>query len=198
MDGVLIDAKDWHYEALNKALSLFGMEISRYDHLITYDGLPTKEKLKMLTQEKNLPASLHSFINSIKQKYTQEIIFKECRPTFSHRYMLSKLQSANYKLAVCSNSIRETIETMLTKAAIHKYFEFCLSNEDVKKSKPDPEIYTKAIDRLQLTPSECLIVEDNINGIKAAKATGGHVLEINTFSDVNYHSIIQRIKELEN
>ena len=41
MDGVLIEAKDWHYEALNKALSLFGYEISRYDHLVTYDGLPT-------------------------------------------------------------------------------------------------------------------------------------------------------------
>ena len=48
MDGVLIEAKDWHYEALNRALSLFGMEISRYDHLVTYDGLPTTKKLEML------------------------------------------------------------------------------------------------------------------------------------------------------
>lgn len=46
MDGVLVDAKDWHYEALNQALSLFGMEISRYDHLVTYDGLPTKKSSK--------------------------------------------------------------------------------------------------------------------------------------------------------
>lgn len=45
MDGVLIDAKDWHYEALNDALRLFGVEISRYDHLHTFDGLPTKVKL---------------------------------------------------------------------------------------------------------------------------------------------------------
>ena len=49
MDGVLIDAKDWHYEALNKALGLFGMEINRYDHLNTFDGLPTKVKLQMLS-----------------------------------------------------------------------------------------------------------------------------------------------------
>ena len=46
MDGVLIDARDWHYEALNKALAIFGMEINRYDHLVTYDGLPTKKKLE--------------------------------------------------------------------------------------------------------------------------------------------------------
>ncbi|STK74080.1 2-deoxyglucose-6-phosphatase [Escherichia coli] len=43
MDGVLIDAKEWHYEALNKALDLFGMKISRFDHLTTFDGLPTKK-----------------------------------------------------------------------------------------------------------------------------------------------------------
>jgi len=52
MDGVLIEAKDWHYEALNRALKVFGYAISRYDHLVTYDGLPTVMKLDMLTKEK--------------------------------------------------------------------------------------------------------------------------------------------------
>ena len=73
MDGVLIEAKDWHYEALNNALQLFGMEISRYDHLITYDGLPTKKKLEMLTMERGLPVGLHHFINDMKQQYTMVI-----------------------------------------------------------------------------------------------------------------------------
>lgn len=70
MDGVLIDAKDWHYEALNQALELFGYKISRYDHLVTFDGLPTKKKLEMLTIEKGLPKGLHKFINHMKQIYT--------------------------------------------------------------------------------------------------------------------------------
>ena len=56
MDGVLIEAKDWHYEALNRALRLFGYEISRYDHLVTYDGLPTSKKLEMLSLEKGYGA----------------------------------------------------------------------------------------------------------------------------------------------
>ena len=66
MDGVLIDAKDWHYEALNKALSLFGLEISRYDHLTSFDGLPTKVKLKKISKRFYLPESLHPFINELK------------------------------------------------------------------------------------------------------------------------------------
>ncbi|WP_185022353.1 HAD hydrolase-like protein, partial [Pseudomonas fluorescens] len=51
MDGVLIEAKDWHYDALNKALNLFGYNISRHDHLTSYDGLPTAHKLEMLSVE---------------------------------------------------------------------------------------------------------------------------------------------------
>ena len=78
MDGVLIDAKEWHYEALNKALGLFGYEISRYDHLVTYDGLPTSKKLEMLTMEKGMPQKLHTFINSLKQQYTVDKIRNIC------------------------------------------------------------------------------------------------------------------------
>src|SRR3954465_5329544 len=88
MDGVLIDAKDWHYEALNKALGLFGMEISRYDHLVTYDGLPTRRKLEMLTLERGLPIELHAFINDMKQRYTMDLVHQNCKPTFSHEFAL--------------------------------------------------------------------------------------------------------------
>ena len=85
MDGVLIDAKDWHYEALNKALGLFGVGISRYDHLHTFDGLPTKVKLEMLEEQYYLPKELHSFINEVKQKYTQELIEIKCKTMFHYQ-----------------------------------------------------------------------------------------------------------------
>ena len=117
MDGVLIEAKNWHYEALNKALGLFGMEISRYDHLVTYDGLPTKKKLEMLTTERGLPIGLHDFINAMKQEYTMEIVYSRCKPRFFHEFALSRLKKEGYRLAVASNSIRQTVESMLQRAA---------------------------------------------------------------------------------
>jgi beta-phosphoglucomutase-like phosphatase (HAD superfamily) len=197
MDGVLIDAKDWHYEALNKALGLFGMPISRYDHLVTYDGLPTKKKLEMLSIERGLPHSLHSFINLLKQQYTMEIIFTKCKPIFFHEYALSRLKAENYLLAVCSNSIMQTVQMMMEKSALLTYLDFFMSNQDVEKAKPDPEIYIKAINRLELLPEECLIVEDNFHGIAAAKASGGHVLEVNSTEDVNYQNIKFAIKQAE-
>jgi beta-phosphoglucomutase len=197
MDGVLIEAKDWHYEALNKALELFGLTISRYDHLVTYDGLPTRQKLEMLTLERGLPRGLHGFINKIKQVYTMEYIFSKCKPVFYHEYALSRLKKEGYRLAVASNAIRNTVDLMMEKSNLQQYLEFTLSNQDVIKSKPDPEIYDTAISKLGLSPAECLIIEDNQNGIKAAIASGAHVMKIKSVEEVNYSNITAHISHIE-
>jgi HAD superfamily hydrolase (TIGR01509 family) len=197
MDGVLIEAKDWHYEALNKALALFGMEISRYDHLVTYDGLPTKTKLEMLSTERGLPIELHEFINDMKQQYTLEIVYAQCKPRFHHEYALSRLKQEGYKLAVASNSIRKTVQIMMEQSALLGYLDFYLSNQDVKIGKPDPEIYTKAIQNLGLSPQECLVIEDNEKGIQAAKASGAWLMEVDEVEEVNYLNIRRHIMRIE-
>ncbi|MBT0727904.1 HAD family hydrolase [Rosenbergiella australiborealis] len=197
MDGVLIDAQQWHYYALNRALELFGLQIDYEQHLRRFDGLPTKKKLDILRKEKDLPLKLFDFIDQLKQKYTLEIVETCCHPQFQHEYLLSRLTAEGYKLAVASNSIKNTIEVMLTKANILHYFDFYLSNQDVVQSKPSPEIYLKAIDKLNLLPQECLIIEDNENGINAAKASGAHVLAIGKIEEVNYINIKNKISVLE-
>lgn len=197
MDGVLIDAKDWHYEALNEALSLFGLEISRYDHLHTFDGLPTKKKLEMLGEQSYLPEKLHPFINQVKQQFTMEKIHAKCRPMFHHEYALSKLYNQGYKIAVCSNSVRKTIEEMMDFAHLAEYLDLIVSNEDVVKAKPDPEMYNFAINQFGFAPEECLVVEDNPNGVQAGIASGAHVLQVATVYDVNYLNISNKIKECE-
>ena len=197
MDGVLIDAKEWHYEALNRALSLFGYSISRYDHLVTFDGLPTSRKLEMLTVERGLPRSLHGFINEMKQRYTMEYVFTRCKPMFIHQYALSRLKAEGIHLALASNSVRSTVDMMMEKSDLDQYLDFKLSNQDVTKAKPDPEIYNVAIERLGLTPEECLICEDNQNGVKAALASGAHLFKVGTVNDVTYHNLMKRIQEIE-
>lgn len=196
MDGVLVEAKDWHYEALNKALGLFGFQISRKDHLVTYDGLPTSKKLNLLSEEQGLPKKLHVFINLLKQKYTKEIIFSKCRPVFHHEYALSKFKLDGYKLACASNSIKETVDLMLKKSNLINYLEVILSTDDITFPKPNPEIYELAINKLDFDPSECLIIEDNINGIKAAYDSGAHVMEVKDILEVNYENISKFIKKI--
>ena len=116
LDGVLVDAIEWHYEALNKALSLFGHGIDRQSHLSFYNGLPTKVKLDHLTKERGLPKSLHNIIYEMKQIYTTDFINKCCRPDFQKQLLFKALKKRGLKIGVCSNSIRETLQLMLKKS----------------------------------------------------------------------------------
>lgn len=197
MDGVLIEAKDWHYESLNRSLGLFGYTISRYDHLVTYDGLPTKRKLEMLSLERGLPRGLHDFVNEMKQIFTMEMVYSRCKPVFYHEYALSHLKAQGYRLAVASNSIRQTVQMMMEKSNLAPYLDFMLSNQDVTRAKPDPEIYRTAIERFGLRPEQCLVVEDNLNGIKAAQASGAHVMVVKSVTDVNLSNITAKIRSIE-
>nr|AGU12318.1 Haloacid dehalogenase-like hydrolase [uncultured organism] len=197
MDGVLIDAKEWHYETLNDALAVFGLNISRTEHLAVYDGLPTRKKLEMLSRTRGLSPKLHDFLNTLKQQMTYRVIVEKCRPVFHHEYALGRLQREGKRLVVCSNSVRSTVEAMMQQSNLLKYLDFLLSNQDVAKAKPHPEIYLTAIDRLKLQPQECLILEDNEHGIQAARASGAHVMVVGSVNDVNYERIGKEIAAIE-
>ena len=194
MDGVLIEAKDWHYQALNKALKLFGFEIARTEHLTTFDGLPTRTKLEMLSTERDLPRELHGFINEMKQIYTTEIVYTSCKPRFNHEYALARLKGMGFKIGVASNSIRSTIDLMMMKANLARHLDVVISNEDVAHAKPHPEMYEKAMAQLGVSPADCLVVEDNDNGIRAARAAGAHVLEVGNVSDVTYANVMAAVE----
>src|SRR3989338_9914877 len=113
LDGVLVEARELHYQALNKALEKFGYTISRDEHLSTYDGLPTKKKVELLTQTKGLPRDAHDAIWQEKQNQTRSIIKTEFKHDERMKGILGRLREEGYAIAVCSNSIKETAGLML-------------------------------------------------------------------------------------
>jgi beta-phosphoglucomutase len=197
LDGVLVDATEWHYVALNRALALFGFDITRYEHLSNYNGLPTRRKLQMLSVEKGLPSALHDTLSRLKQVYTRDEILTKCRPVFEKEYTVSRLRQEGYRMAVCSNSIRESLQLMVQQSGLHEYFEVLISNEDVPRPKPDPEIYRAAMARLGVTPAETVIVEDSPHGVEAARRSGAHLCQVLGFSDVDYFKIRAAIGRAE-
>lgn len=197
MDGVLIDASDWHYQALNQALAPHGHEIAREEHLQHFDGLSTRRKLSMLTREKGLPEHLHDSIHQQKQDFTMKLIEERCTPTPQHLEALTRLKEGGYELALCSNSIRATVEIIMELAGLRDFFALSLSNQDVKRPKPHPEIYATACARLGLKPGQCLVLEDNIHGIASARACGARIMWIRNVDEVSYQRIALRIASLE-
>lgn len=185
LDGVLIDATDWHYEALNDALKLFGYEIGLEEHLSTYNGLPTQEKLKLISERKGLPIGLHEIIKKMKRKFTDERVSQLCTPRHEKQIMLKSLIDKGYKLACCSNAQKYSVTNMLKRAGIEDCFELILGNDEGFKSKPEPDIYLAAFKKLKIKANETIIVEDASHGIEAAKRSGGKVIAVRGFEDVN-------------
>lgn len=185
LDGVLVDMPRGHYEALNKALGLFGTKIEEEEHFHTFNGLPTRKKMELLEQQGRIPVGLKEFINDIKQRYTKEIIPKYCPPDYAKIILLRHLKDRGYRLACCSNSMQETLHLMLKSAALFPFFEVILGNDEIENPKPHPEIYLKAFEKLSVAPDECIIVEDAPHGIAAARASGATVYEVRGVHDVH-------------
>ena len=194
LDGVLIDAKNIHYKALNDALKKIDEKytINLNEHLSTYDGLSTRLKLKKLSIEKSLPYDKHDIVWNDKQKFTNEKICK-IKKDDQLISILKKIKKKDIKIACCSNSIRNTIYTILSKLDIANYFDLILSNEDVLKPKPYPAIYWKAMTAFGVTPNDTLIVEDSPKGLLAAHTSGANVLRVDNRSDLNYNKIMENL-----
>ena len=126
LDGVLVDAKNIHFDSLNDALS-DEFKITWEEHLNRYDGLKTNQKLDMLTERKNLPIKSHKQIWDDKQKYTLEAL-SNLQPSIQLQVCMDMLINSGYKLVVCSNSIRKTVLTVLSKFDIIDRFDLILSN----------------------------------------------------------------------
>lgn len=196
MDGVLVDARDWHYQALNEALSPLGLEINEEDHLARFNGLSTARKLEMLTQEQNLPRELHHSISLVKQNRTLRIAASSCYPIISHHILLSRLKAENIKIGLFTNSIRETTEFMLKSAGIYHFFDSVITNQDILNPKPDPEGYLLSMKHLGVTPEETLVVEDGHYGRIAAEAAGCKVIMVDGPTDVSLELVGSHIPGL--
>ena len=196
MDGVLIDARDWHFSALNQALEPFGLDISKYEHENRFNGLSTKTKLNILSEEKGLPREMHEAIFNIKQDRTFRIASEKCYPKIEHQILLARLAKLEIKLAVYTNSIRDTAKYMLDRANISKYIEILITNQDVKRQKPDPEGYSLICDQFKISPTDALVIEDGKYGIEAATKAGCNVLAVSSPDDVNIDTLSVEINEL--
>jgi len=195
LDGVLVEAKNIHYQALNEALGK-KYAISWNEHLSTYDGLKTTQKLNMLTNRKGLSVDEHQSIWERKQQITLQKL-KQLGTDDTLIELMDWLSTNGYKIAVCSNSIRKTVLTVLSKLGIMEFMDYIISNEDVDNSKPHPEMYWTAISKMKSLPEETLIVEDSPYGLLAAARSKSHILRVKNTKETNLKNIQNKLNQIE-
>lgn len=184
LDGTLIDSRELHYDALNDALEKVGSKyiINREEHLSTYDGLNTTSKLKLLSERKGLPTDMHDFVWREKQNSTFKLI-KRFNKDYTFIGMFIKIKERGFKIAVASNSIRETIKLALLSTGLLEYVDYVVSNEDVKRTKPFPEMYWQCMTALNVLPKNTIIIEDSHIGRQGALDSGGLLLPVEDAND---------------
>lgn len=191
MDGTLIELKDVHYEALNRSLAELDEKyvISREEHEAKYDGLPTMQKLNMLTVYKGLPIADYDRVWRRKQEITATVIRESNLVDVEVNKTLHHLKDDGYKIVVASNSIKETVTAALYASGIMYFVDDYFSNEDVEKAKPDPEMFHLAMKRFGVHPNETMIFEDSKYGLEAAYASSAYVYPVKSSKDILYEPI---------
>jgi HAD superfamily hydrolase (TIGR01509 family) len=199
LDGVLVNARNLHYEAFRQAFESIcsPQTLSWREHEQLYDGLSTRQKLQKMIDSNIMSKETAVNVSSEKQKLTNTLIEKTIRPRPYLIDLLSSLRSEGYILACATNSIRETLDIMLTTLNISEFFSFTLSNNDIENPKPSPDIYSLCFTKLCLLPKQCLICEDSPHGRKAAYSSGAHVLEIEDAYDLTLEKIHQKIISID-
>jgi beta-phosphoglucomutase-like phosphatase (HAD superfamily) len=194
LDGVLIDSKDYHYDALNEAL---GEEyaITREEHVSTYDGLPTTAKLELLSKNKGLPADRYEEIWKAKQENTLHIFKTKVDKDYELMGYFQQLVEEGYKVAVASNSIRNTVKIILLRLGLLEFVDIYVSNEDVVRNKPFPSMYWKCMMALGALPDDTVILEDSHIGRQGALDSKCHLVPIENRSDLN-QAKVDRIKRI--
>ena len=196
LDGVLIDSKDYHYDAFNQAL---GDEyaISREEHVTIYDGLPTRKKLEILTKKKGLPINLYDKIWNKKQEISLKIFSDKICKDYELMGYFQQLVNSGYKIAVASNSIRNTVKIILLRLGLLEFVDMYVSNEDVVRNKPFPAMYWKCMTALGALPKDTVIIEDSHIGRQGAIDSKCHLVTVNNRKDLD-QTKIDRIQTILN
>ena len=194
LDGVLVDSKKLHFDALDKALSLISEEyrISYQDHLTSYDGLSTNKKLKMLCETKDFPRDEIDNTWKAKQKITLKII-DDFTVDKRIQNIFKQLKLEGFTIACATNSIRETAKLQLIRKGFMEYIDFLYSNQDVNNPKPNAEIYMRCMIKAGVSPDETVIIEDSHIGRKGAIRSGGVLCAVENPDDLSYNKIKKTI-----
>jgi len=169
MDGVIINSEPLHHKVEREIVEELGGKLSD-EEVASFVGTTDYNMWSKIKKKFNLELSVEELIEMKKERFMKEIDEIQLVPNFID-FMLS-LYKKGYLMAIASSNNRKIVDTIVNKFQLYKYMKFIISGEEVKRSKPDPEIFLTAAKKMNVTPSDCIVIEDATNGVKAAKAAG--------------------------
>lgn len=170
MDGVLVDSEPHHVAIEKKLFRKLGLPVSEEEHA-GYMGTATDAMWEKVKQNHRAGLDVAEMVKMHYQECNNHFSsLKKIEPMPGLLEVLTVLKERNIPMAVASSSGLETINIILKRAGLLNFFPEVVSSVMVEKSKPEPDIFLFAANLLNAHPSNCLVIEDSANGVKAAKA----------------------------
>jgi HAD superfamily hydrolase (TIGR01509 family) len=209
MDGVIIDSEPSHLKLENEMYKKLGIEVTGDEHH-TFVGTTSQYMWEALKNKHKLSQSLDELVKHDRNIFFKYLNSDECEITLIDgvKELIKELHDNGVNLAIASSSPLNVIEAIAKKFHIEEYFKVFVTGDYVKRSKPEPDIFLFASEKLGTTAENCLVIEDSHNGVLAAKKAGMKCvginsgagsqdismadLVINSFKEVNYTKIISQ------
>jgi len=179
MDGVIVDSNPVHVVALRQYFTTIGLNLPESELEKRVFGRANKDWIADLFGDSLKPKEIQ-FHSQAKEKLYREMFAPDIHPLKGSVPFLQSLKANHIPAAVASSAISENVEWVLQQTRTREYFDFYLSETNIQRGKPDPEIYLKAAERLHLSPAHCIIIEDSFSGVQAAKSAGCKVVAVTT------------------
>lgn len=176
MDGVLFDTESIYLKVWKNVFRKYGYKMTKdiYSQVIA-TGRENVKKVFLREFGEDLPIEKMYKEKDIalKEEIEKQVYIKK-----GAIEILTHLKNKNYKVALATSSDRERMNKQLEKASIRKYFDEIVCRDEVEKTKPNPEIYLKVANKLNVNPKNCLVIEDSLAGVKAAYKANMKVLHV--------------------
>lgn len=170
MDGVLIDSGEAHYQSWQRMLHRHGLEMTPEQFADTF-GQTNRAIIRKLWPDRATDENIRDWGEEKEQDFRD--VLREHFPEMPHASaLLGALHAAGFALAVGSSGPRENVDTVLAGLGAGTLFDATVTGCDVTHSKPHPEVFLKAAQKLGLPPARCAVVEDAPVGVRAARAAG--------------------------
>jgi len=200
-DGVITDSEILHLRSFNKVLAQFNVEIKKKDYYLNYLGFTDNDCYEQLIKDGVLDIDKSRIPELVEQK---NVVFRELAKTDGRtiegvREFLNLLHDNHVPMAICSGALLSEIELILDEAKLRSFFETIVSAEHVKKGKPHPEGFLRSLKRLnkerekKISARRCVVIEDSLWGLQAAKAAGMHSIAVTNSYDAERLTIAEKI-----
>ena len=180
MDGTLIDNTPYHFKSWQALFKKYNKgELSKETYYTQFSGVPVMETIRKIFGADNNEDELKGLLDE-KEEFYREIYAPFVTPVKGLEVLLAGLKNAGVKMAMATSATVKDVDFILDRIPIRDDFDVIVNSTMVQRPKPDPDIFLKAAEQLNMQPSQCIVFEDSLAGIKAGNSAGMKVVGITT------------------